>query len=173
MTEHLRSQRSWNFDRLDRTFARQREGRLFDFVTAATASRTPQELIAALKKPVFSCGRLVDVRNNPNSQHIPHWNKNAISGLFSKAGIEYVHRPDMGVPAEQRRRLHSGAIGYPEFFRWYDSNVLTDGRVAEARAYVDGTGAAFLCTEVGPTYCHRHRIALALESRFGYIGFDL
>jgi hypothetical protein len=32
---------------------------------------------------------------------------------------------------------------------------------------------SFMCTELGPTYCHRHRLALRLESNLGYVSYDL
>lgn len=171
--EQLKSQRTWNVERLDRAFSRKRSGRVFDFLTAGTGNKRPEELVAMMVTPVFSCYCLVDVRNNPNSRHTPYWDKNRISQLLAKRGIEYIHVPDLGVPSEIRKRLRSGEMSYDQFFSWYDGNILSSAKFEEVAELAKRRVVTLLCTEVGPTYCHRHRIALKLESKLGYVSFDL
>jgi hypothetical protein len=173
LSVQLRNQRKWNEDRLNRAFLRNRPTRFFDFLTAGTSNRRPEELVDTMKREVFSCKRLVDVRSNPNSRHTPYWNKNQISNLLRDRGIDYLHKPELGVPTSIRKQLNSGSISYTEFFSWYDSNVLSQASLDEVANLVQNSSLVFLCTEVGPEFCHRHRIALKLESLFGYISYDL
>ena len=173
LSVQLRSQRSWNLERLNRAFLRDRSDRFFDFLTAGTSNKTPEELTDILKRKVFACNCLIDVRSNPNSRHTPYWNKSSMSKLLEKEGITYLHKPELGVPTEIRRQLYSGKTSHQEFFAWYDSNVLTLSRLGEISKLVKDFAVTFLCTEVGPTYCHRHRIALKLEAKGQYVSFDL
>lgn len=173
MGEQLRSQRAWNIDRLNRAFMRTRNSRFFDFFTTGTSNRRPEELVDILRRDVFSCKCLVDVRNNPNSRHTPYWNKSNISKLLEDKGVTYLHRPELGVPTDIRKQLYTGVMSHGEFFSWYDSYVLSSANFDEITKLVKDFRATFLCTEVGPEYCHRHRIALKLESEFGYISYDL
>ncbi len=173
LSEHLRSQRAWDIERLNRTFIRKRSGKPFDFLTSGTSNKRPQEFLDIIRKPIFSTLCVVDVRNNPNSQHTPQWNKKNISSFLGQNSVDYLHRPDLGVPSEIRRALYAGKLSYTEFFSWYDKNVLAKSRIDELEALVKEKSVVFLCTEVGPTYCHRHRIAEALERDRGYISFDV
>ena len=171
--EHFRSQREWNIERLNRAFARKGHSRFFDFLTVGTSNKKPESLIYMLKLGVFSCDWLIDVRSNPNSIHAPFWNKSNVSQLCATKGINYLHRPLLGVPSNIRKRLHSGEMTYQQFFEWYDTNVLVGKNLEEVIELTKNSVIAFMCTEIGPNYCHRHRIALRLESEFGYISYDL
>jgi len=171
--DQLRSQRNWNLARLNKAFLRPREIRLFDFLTVGTSNKKPEELLQAFKLPVFSCYNLIDVRNNPNSMHTPYWNKNSILQLCKSEGIQYLHRPDLGVPGNIRKLLFSGEMSYEVFFSWYDKNILTQENLQQMAEMIRSNSVAFMCTEIGPTYCHRHRIAIRLEESFGYVSFDL
>jgi uncharacterized protein (DUF488 family) len=171
--EHLRSQREWNIDRLNRAFARKSAKRFFDFLTAGTGNKKPDTLLDMLKLDVFSCDSLIDVRNNPNSFHTPFWNKGNVSQLCALKGINYLHKPGLGVPSSIRKMLYAGEMTYPQFFEWYDANILVSHNLDEIVELTKKSVVAFMCTEIGPNYCHRHRIALRLESEFGYISYDL
>ena len=173
LSVQLSSQRLWNLERLNRAYLRTRSNRFFDFLTAGTNNKRPEELVDVLKREIFSCKYLVDVRSNPNSRHTPYWNRSSISKLFEEKGIAYLHKPELGVPTEIRRQIHSGKMSYQKFFAWYDGNVLSPPKMEEISGLVKHSVVTFLCTEVGPTYCHRHRIALKLEAENQYISFDL
>ena len=167
--ENLRSQRNWNIERLDRSFNRLGStNRFFDFLTTGTSNKRPDELVSILKKRIFSCNRVIDVRNNPNSRHTPAWNKKSVLELFGTSGIEYLHSR-FGVPREIRQKLYSGEMSVRSVLLWYDANVLEVAKLDAVAEMVKGSMVVFLCTEVSPLYCHRHRIALRLESDFGYI----
>lgn len=171
--EHVKSQRKWNLERLNKAFLRGNQKRFFDFLTLGTGNKKPAELIELLKLPIFSCNYLVDIRSNPNSRHTPYWNRNNISELCRAASITYVHRPNLGVPSNVRRLLYSGQMSYEQFFSWYDTTILNKANLEEVAEIIKDKNSAFMCTEIGPKFCHRHRLALKLEESHGYISFDL
>ncbi len=85
---------------------------------------------------------VLDVRHTPVSMYKPDFSKSNLQNHLAIAGIDYLHLPRFGVP-----NLHS-------FFNSGDHPV------------------ALLCMELDPTSCHRHRIAMKLESH-RLRGFDL
>lgn len=170
--KQVQDQMKWNLERLNRAFARCNSKRFFDFLTVGTSNKKPEELMHLLKLPVFSCNHLVDVRNNPFSVHTPYWNKTPVSELCKVAGITYVHEPNLGVPSNIRKLLFSGQMTNDQLFSWYDNNVLVESNMEKIVQQIRDNNVAFMCTEIGPSYCHRHRIALKLEN-LGYISFDL
>lgn len=166
----LAGQREWNLQRLTKLVSSGRPA--FDFTTAGSSGKTPEVLLNLLALPVFKTGLVVDIRANPSSQHTPLWNKTSIQSLVRGCGLEYVHRPDLGVPREVRNQLVGEHPSYSAFFEWYDSHVATDLAVEGLRELIPRR-PLFLCTELGPTYCHRHRLALAVEKRFNLVSFDV
>ena len=171
--DQLRSQRNWNLTRLNRAYMRLKERRFFDFLTVGTSNKKPEELLDFFKLPVFSCNYLIDIRNNPNSIHTPYWNKNSVWQLCKSQEIYYLHKPNLGVPSNIRKLFFSGQMSDKQFFSWYDNNVLTEENMQEIVELVENNNVSFMCTEIGPTYCHRPRLALKLEERLGYVSFDI
>lgn len=171
--EHFRSQREWNLIRLNKAFLRNHVSRFFDFLTLGTSNKKPEMLVDMLKLDIFSCNWLIDVRNNPNSIHTPYWNKNNVSQVCAARGIGYQHEPSLGVPSNIRKMLYSGVMSYKQFFEWYDNNILVGRNLDKIKEVTRNSMVAFMCTEIGPDYCHRHRIALKLESDLDYISYDL
>jgi hypothetical protein len=172
--EHIRSQRKWNLDRI--AYLISKNGLtipLFNFVTVGSSGKDPIELMEILKNPIFSTSLFVDVRKDPLSRYTPNWNKNKLQETCISYNIEYVHRPDFGVPTPIRKDLIAEKMNYAQFFEWYDANVLTPSHVGELIELIKFKNPAFLCTEIGPTYCHRHRIALRLERDFNMVGYDI
>lgn len=146
--------------------------RTFGFTTAGSSGRTPRELLDLLPSPVLACQVVVDIRAQPTSLHTPAWNKPTLARAVEARGLQYVHRPDLGVPKEVRAAYHAGKMTPPAFFAWYDQQVATKERVGELRALLPSR-PLFLCTELSPTQCHRHRLALALERATGAVSFDV
>lgn len=171
--QQVRDQAKWNLERLNKAFTRRDSKRFFDFLTVGTGNKKPEELLTLLRLPVFSCNQLIDVRNNPYSMHTPYWNKGPVSELCKAAGIIYVHEPNLGVPSNIRKLTYSGQMTSDQFFSWYDSSILSESNVERMGETVRNNNVAYMCTEIGPSYCHRHRIALKLEEKFGYVSFDL
>jgi uncharacterized protein (DUF488 family) len=163
-------QRAWNAERLTRLLARR--GRAFDFLTAGSSGRSPSDLMALAELAPFRSRLLVDIRANPQSLHTPEWNDRRLAATLARKGWEYLPRPDLGVPAELRQRLHRGEIGYDRFFAWYDRHVATREALRTLEELLPRR-PILLCTELGPIFCHRHRLARALEAAYGGTSWDL
>lgn len=163
------SQRAWNYPRLGRLLWEGKQ--TFDFTTAGTSGRNPKELLETIRQAPFLTAVVVDVRATPYSRYRSTWNTGNVKRGCEGVGIAYEHLPILGVPAEQRGHLHTGEMTYAQFFQWYDSTVLTEANLSRVRELLPQR-PLLLCTELGPTYCHRHRIALVLEKE-GLVGFDL
>ncbi len=166
----LAGQREWNIPRLAKLVASGRP--TFDFTTAGSSGKSPEVLLNLLAFPVFKTGVVVDIRANPSSQHTPLWNKPSVQSIVKGRGLDYIHRPDLGVPREIRNQLVHGLMSYVAFFEWYDARVATEAAVEGLRELIP-KHPLFLCTELGLTYCHRYRLALAVEKRFDTISFDV
>jgi ParB/RepB/Spo0J family partition protein len=159
----------------------------YDFYTIGYGYSEVNEFIQRLK--IKGIKTLVDVRANPRSQWTTEYNKDILERSLKKAGIAYVHTPELGVPKDRREMLETEE-DYQELWKWYDKNVLSH-KVNDERASASNPNErelvwsfknakatwgehpiAFMCRELDPTKCHRHRIAKALEEH-GKTSLDL
>ena len=85
----------------------------------------------------------------------------------------YVHAPQLGVPREVRAKAMA-AGRHQAIWRWYDAHVVKPALERGAAALLEDfqSSVVFVCMELDPHGCHRHRLALALE-RHGLRTFDL
>ena len=164
------AQRDWNLPRLSLLVGRRKAS--FDFLTAGSSGRTPHALLDQSALPVFGVGAWIDIRATPFSRHTPLWNKAALEPLVRSRGIDYRHRPDLGVPSEVRNRFRRAERTYADLFSWYDDWISSEATL-ESLDDLRARRPLFLCTELGPTFCHRHRLALRLEKRWSALSFDL
>lgn len=164
------AQKEWNLPRLSSLVGARRPS--FDFLTAGSSGRTPEALLDQAQLPVFRVGALIDIRATPFSRHTPLWNRTALEPRVRSHGLEYLHRPDLGVPSEVRNRFRTAGSSYADLFSWYDDRLASEPVLASLDE-VRSRHPLFLCTELGPTFCHRHRLALGLEKRWNAISFDL
>lgn len=147
----------WNLSRIDD----------YDFYTVGYERRTFEQFLRILKAKKVAT--LVDVRRNPVSQYREEFNKAFLAESMRKNNITYVHRPELGVPSEVRRKLEETG-DYDWFFKEYDRNTAPELNKLNLKDFTQPV--AFMCVELDPTRCHRHRIALELEKR-GCRGYDL
>jgi ParB/RepB/Spo0J family partition protein len=142
-----------------------------DFYTIGYSGRDIDQFLDLLR--ASGVKTLVDVRADPVSPYKPEFSKENLARSLAAGGMRYVHRPELGVPREIRS--DAAAKGdREEVFRWYDANVIprfSDGLYRELERDFPSP-MAFMCMEVDPTACHRHRLFLALE-RAGKRGYDL
>lgn len=174
----INSKLIWNLERIDTQY---------DFYTIGYGYSETDEFIKRLK--VKGIKTLIDVRNNATgSIYKPEYNQENLERSLKKEGIRYIHLPELGVPKEHRSELNTDE-DYQRLWKWYDKNVVTlDVGNGEAEDY-EGQPAlewsfkhkeltdwvhpvAFMCRELDPTKCHRHRISRFLESR-GLKSIDL
>ncbi len=139
-----------------------------DFFTVGYSGRTITEFLTAILDAGVKC--LVDVRANPVSMYKPDFSKSNLERHLAKSGVAYLHLPDLGVPRDIRSKaVESGDRS--DIWRWYDANVAGTFRLHRFFNMADHP-VAFMCTELDPTTCHRHRLSLALE-KSGLNGFDV
>ena len=148
-----------------------RAGSKFDFFTTHYSQKDIPTFIQVLK--TAGVKTLVDVRHNPVSQFRPEFSKENLMNALKSNGIHYVHIPQLGVPREQRDKL-AGGSDWKAFFNWYDSNIITKLKdIMNVPSLKQASKPyAFLCVEIDPMKCHRHRIAVAFEKK-GLKGYDL
>lgn len=146
--------------------ARRREDA--DFYTVGYTRRNIAGFLAVLVEAGVST--VVDVRHAPVSMHKPDFSKKNLARHLAGVGIDYIHMRHLGVPRDIRGR--AAVTGSRDtIWEWYDDHIATS---LSLNAFFNSGDhpVALLCTEVDPTSCHRHRLALALE-RHGLRGFDL
>lgn len=139
-----------------------------DFYTVGYARRDIMTFLDLLS--AAGVQTVLDVRFSPVSMYKPDFSKANLQRHLGSARIEYLHKPELGVPRDIRGR----AAKYGSrnaIWDWYDASVLPTMTLQKFLNWADHP-VAVLCTEIDPTSCHRHRIALALE-RLGLSCQDL
>lgn len=147
----------WNIARLDI--------KRFDHFTIGYSERSLDHFIELLQ--LAHVELVADVRYVPISRFRPEFSKSNLAKALGKLGFEYAHWPELGIPPEVRRSVQN-----EELFTWYDSNVRPKVQLAQHDSELSGHRIAFMCVEVDPQSCHRHRIASYLE-QVGYRMLDL
>lgn len=147
----------WNLRRLDLE--------QFDHFTIGYSERSLDQFIELLR--LARVDLVADVRSVPISRFRPEFSKSNLAEALIEQGIEYVHWPELGIPTENRRSLRLA-----DLFDWYDTHVQPGVRLTQHTAELSDRRIAFMCVEVDPQSCHRHRIATCLE-RIGLRLLDL
>jgi len=153
----------WNLERMD--------GR-YDFYTIGY-SQVPDVNSLIEKLKCVEIKTLIDIRHDPVSQYRPEFSKDNLTRALKEAGISYVHHPELGVPREERAKV-TRLEDFDSLWKWYDKNVVPklDNVLKAGKLFEHAKPYAFMCVELDPTRCHRHRLALGLEKK-GLKGYDL
>jgi len=142
-----------------------------DFYTVGYSGRDIRSFIAALE--AASIVTLIDIRHTPVSMYKPDFSKRNLERHLAESGIEYLHCPDLGVPRDIRSKaVHDS--GREAIWEWYDEHVVPTVASRNLHWFFNSAAhpIALMCTEIDPTACHRHRLALAW-GRQGLKFFDL
>lgn len=123
------------------------------------------ELVSELKAADVEV--LVDVRHSGESMYKPEFNADVLENHFNNEDIDYIHRPEMGVPQLLVQPYKEGAIGDKCFRDWYEWHIHQDEAFEEFAEKIKESGApALMCIEKYPEpqgdqehYCHRHLLA--------------
>lgn len=130
--------------------------------TIGHSTRPIEEFVGLLH--AYGIQLLVDVRTVPRSRHNPQFNTDALSKSLKKAGLTYVHMPDLG--GLRKPKKDSPNLGWRnESFRGYADYMQTDefgNAVEELMAESRLQPTAIMCAEAVPWRCHRSLIADAL-----------
>jgi uncharacterized protein (DUF488 family) len=109
---------------------------------------------------------LVDVRAAARSRR-PGFAKTRLAANLQEAGIEYLHLPGLGTPAEGRAAARAGdAAGMKEVFREHlESAAAQAGLDALITRVESERRVCILCLEAEPEECHRSLVADAVAAR--------
>ena len=142
-----------------------------DFFTLGYTGRKVEDMLTLLSEA--GVRTLVDIRQNAVSMYRPELSKTNLRRVVERGGMRYVHYPELGVPRDIRARAIS-AGSRSVIWDWYDEQVASRYCSQNLHRFFNGIEhpAAYLCVEIDPHECHRHRLALALEA-LGLMGFDL
>ena len=111
--------------------------------------------------------RVVDVRTIPRSRHNPQFSQNSLPDSLKKAGLGYVHLPELGGLRHAKR--DSINMGWRNVsFRGYADYMQTpqfERGLHELIQLAKEERIAIMCAEAVPWRCHRSLIADALLVR--------
>lgn len=97
---------------------------------------------------------LVDVRKNAISMK-KGFSKKRLANHLSKANIEYLHFPELGIESEKRKNLKS-AEDYKELFKEYKESLpAKSDKIKEVEALGKKQKVALMCFEADHNCCHR------------------
>ena len=106
--------------------------------------------------------RVLDVRKNPISRRYG-FSKKTFLRFCNNVGIDYIHLPHLGIPAEDRKNL-SNFDSYQRLFTHYEQVILPQQKeaISNAAELMKTKPSTLLCYEKDYQYCHRGRLALHL-----------
>ncbi|HEX7277257.1 MAG TPA: DUF488 domain-containing protein, partial [Acidimicrobiales bacterium] len=116
---------------------------------------TVDDLVARLAQHRVSL--LVDVRLTPMSRR-PEFSRRNLSVALAMAGIDYVHEPLFGNPAENREAYRQGDPAAVELMR-ARLDGMAQGAVEKLVEEARHRRVALLCVERDSSRCHRQLIA--------------
>jgi len=134
-------------------------------LTVGHSTRSLGDFISLLQAHGVTC--VADVRTIPRSRHNPQFNSATLPRPLKKAGIGYVHLPELG----GLRHSNKGSVNMGwrnASFRGYADYMQTPEFEKALQRLIElakGSGVALLCAEAVPWRCHRSLIADALLVR--------
>lgn len=114
---------------------------------------------------VHNVKMLVDVRKNPHSMKYG-FSKSPFQSHLNRAGIQYVHLAELGIPSDLRKNLTSSQA-YQTLFEHYRSAILpqqTESLVLIQSLLEKHKRIALTCFEANFCSCHRHKITEYLDA---------
>jgi uncharacterized protein (DUF488 family) len=111
---------------------------------------------------------LADVRTIPRSRANPQFEGPALARSLARAGIAYVHLPDLGGLRHARKGSEENAAWRNASFRGYADHMQTpefEAGLVQLRALAGDGPVAVMCAEAVPWRCHRSLLADALLAR--------
>lgn len=107
--------------------------------------------------------RLIDVRANGTSMKA-EFNAKRLSGYCSLVGIEYLHKPELGILSEKRKEYQSKTLLFVDY-----KKELATSKARYLLGLIDdvlsGNRTALTCFESNSSECHRHILAEAVLDR--------
>jgi uncharacterized protein (DUF488 family) len=107
---------------------------------------------------------VVDVRNNPQSMKYG-FSKKSFSDYIEKAGMKYVHIPELGIPSAMRKGLGK-SVSYEKLFSNYETDLLPNQEEAKTQLrnlIAKYSRIAMVCFEADHHFCHRSTLIESLQ----------
>lgn len=124
------------------------------------------ELISTLKEHGIEV--LVDVRYDAYSRR-PEFRKDYLQKAIQEAGIQYVHRPELGTPTQLRKKIADQQSTKEVFNLYFERISKVNLRYVQAVAgLAKERRVTLMCMEKEPERCHRRILADFLSKRFGF-----
>ncbi len=111
--------------------------------------------------------RIIDVRRNPISRKYG-FSKGTLTRLSSDLDIDYVHIPDLGIPALNRQSL-STFEDYQKLLKHYQEHILPNVQEAQqlATQLLRECPSVLMCFESDPRCCHRSSLGESISANSG------
>ena len=133
--------------------------------TIGHSTRPIEEFVELLR--ANDVEQLIDIRSVPRSARNPQFNRDTLPEPLARAGIDYLHMPELGGLRHPRPDSQNGAWRN-DSFRGYADYMQTP-EFARAIEKLMERGAekqtAVMCAEAVPWRCHRSLVADALVAR--------
>ena len=125
-----------------------------EIYTIGHSNHTVENLLALLRKHAIEV--VVDVRSQPYSRHVPHFNRETLARVLHEQGFTYEHRGDRlgGRPADESFLLADGSVDYDRVRASKDFQQALDELLALARE----RRVALMCAEGDHRCCHRGQL---------------
>lgn len=107
---------------------------------------------------------VVDVRNNPQSMKYG-FSKKSFSDYIEKAGMKYVHIPELGIPSAMRKGLGK-SVSHKKLFDKYETDLLPnqeEAKVLLRNLIATYPRIALVCFEADHHFCHRYTLIENLQ----------
>jgi len=133
--------------------------------TVGHSTRAIEEFIDALNS--FEIRILADVRSFPGSRRYPQFNQAQLATSLTRAGIEYLHFPELGGRRRAQPESHNMAWRN-ESFRGYADYMETEDFLKGIARLLDVARtrrAAIMCAEALWWRCHRSLISDYLKAK--------
>ncbi len=133
--------------------------------TIGHSTRPIEEFLELLRANAVEL--LVDIRTVPGSRRNPQFNRDALPDWLGRAGIRYLHMPELGGLRHPRADSPNGAWRN-DSFRGYADYMQTPEFAAAIEKLIGLSSdqqTAIMCAEAVPWRCHRSLVADALTAR--------
>ena len=133
--------------------------------TIGHSTRPIEEFVELLR--ANGVEQVVDIRTVPRSRRNPQFNRDALPDSLARAGIGYLHMPELGGLRHPRPDSPNGAWRN-DSFRGYADYMQTPQFAASVEKLIElggGKQVAIMCAEAVPWRCHRSLVGDALTAR--------
>ena len=138
-----------------------------DVFTVGHSTRTLPDLVALLEE--YGVRTVADIRTIPRSRFNPQFNKARLAKALPRAGLVYVHVPELGGLRKKQPDSPNGGWRNASFQGFADHMLTEEFEHGLARLLELESPVAIMCAEAVPWRCHRSLVADALLVRGAHV----